>query len=353
MKKNIVRAIVATALATSIAVGVGVSTGTPENSVALPTPVEPISARMLFPLYITPGTNGVNWNPVIAANQYCNIDVIVNPYNGPSTSQNINYVTGIARLKAACVGVYGYVYSTYGARPIADVKADVDKWASWYGPLTGIFVDEAEYRAGQGDEPYYAELYAYIKSKGMRVINNPGTGTNETYLNLADTTCIFESAATKGFTFPSWGWIYPPSKFCYLSFAATIDQMRSAVNMAVRNNIQYVYITNASSNYWSSIPPYFAEEAALLYGGGVMPVTTPSVFPSTTTQTPATAVPTIASVTVTKTQTQPITPTLTPTITRTPTQTATRTATPIPEACFPLVPTVVIDGVGRGQVCFR
>ena len=335
-------ALAITALAATLTAVFGVTQSQTENQVALPTPVEPISARMLFPLYITPGTNGVNWNPIVAANTYRNIDVILNPYNGPSTSQNVNYVAGIAKLKSAGVGVYGYVYSTYGARPIADVKADVDKWASWYGPLTGIFVDEAEYRAGQGDEPYYAELYAYIKSKGMRVINNPGTGTNETYLNLADTTCIFESAATKSFSFPSWGWNYTPSRFCYLTFAATVEQMRSAVYMAVRSNMLYFFATNASSsNPWSSIPPYLAEEAALLFSKGVMPVVTPSAPPSTPTVAtiPAGSSPTV---TVTATKTSPA-----------PTASFTPSPTQKPEACFALATPITINGVDRSTICFR
>lgn len=264
-----------------------------------------IPARMLFPLYIAPGTNGNNWNAVISANTYGNIDVILNPSNGPGSAKQTNYVNGIARLKAANVGIYGYVHSTYGDRSIADVKADVDKWVSWYGPLTGIFIDEAEYRAGQGDEGYYAELYAYIKERGMLAINNPGTGTNETYLNLADTTCIFESSVTKTFTFPSWGWNYPSTKFCYLAWGASVEQMRTAVDVATKNNIEYVYITGNGSDHWNFIPPYLAEEAALLAGGGVV-TPTASTMP-TVTKTPA--------VTFTATYA----PIITPTVTRTPT----------------------------------
>lgn len=288
-----------------------------------------IPARMLFPLYIAPGTNGVNWNPVISANTFQNIDVILNPYNGPGSAKQTNYVNGIARLKAANVGVYGYVHSTYGDRSIVDVKADVDKWVSWYGPLTGIFVDEAEYRAGQGDEGYYAELYAYIKDRGMLVINNPGTGTTETYLNLADTTCIFESSVTKTLTFPSWGWNYPSTKFCYLAWGASVEQMRAAVDTATKNNVEYVYVTGNGSDHWNFIPPYLAEEAARLAGGEVAStVTAPVVTSVTRTTTP------------TVTNTTP--PTLTPVITLTVTPTITKTPTP-QLICVPALSVVVCN----------
>lgn len=284
-----------------------------------------IPARMLFPLYIAPGTNGANWNPVIAANTYGNIDVILNPSNGPGSAKQTNYVNGIARLKAANVGIYGYVHSTYGDRSIVDVKADIDKWVNWYAPITGIFVDEAEYRAGQGDEGYYAELYAYIKERGMLAINNPGTGTNETYLNLADTTCIFESNVTKTLTFPSWGWNYPSSKFCYLAWGASVEQMRTAVDVATKNNIEYVYITGNGSDPWGFIPPYLAEEAALLAGGVVAPTVT---------------APVVTSVPATPTKTA--TPTFTNTLTSTPTLVQTKTPTP-QLICVPALSVVVCN----------
>lgn len=327
MKNKFIATVLAVAVAATLLVG---TNPTPQTAVALPTQTTPISARMLFPLYITPGSNGANWKAVAEANTYQNIDVILNPSNGPSTSQNLNYVNGIAMLRAAKVGICGYVHSTYGVRPIADVKADIDKWVNWYSPDC-IFVDEAEYRPLSGDEPYYSELYNYIKSRGMQVINNPGTGTTETYAGLADTTCIFESAITKTFTLPSWAWNYLPSKFCYLAHNASVDQMRTAVAMVTRNNIEYVYITNATSNYWSSIPPYLAEEAALLAGGNVAPTVTPTVTQITNTPT----------VTATKLPT-----------TSTPTRTPAPTFTPAP-VCFTLIPTVVIDGIGRGQMCFK
>lgn len=68
----------------------------------------------------------------------------------------------------------------------------------------------------------------------------------------------------------------------------------------------------------------------------------------------ATVNPTLTpTVTKTATPTQPVTvtPTITPVIVQTFTPTVTKT--PKPEVCFTLVPTVTIDGVGRGQVCFK
>lgn len=291
----------------------------PAQRVALPTQSAPIPARMLFPLYVYPGANGAAWQPVVNANAYQNIDAIVNPANGPGLNKSVNYTNGINKLRAANVGLYGYVYTSYGDRPIAAAKADVDRWLSWYAPLKGIFLDEAEYRDYQNDQAYYAELLFYINGKGLRVINNPGTGTTETYAGLADTTCIFESEVTRSFTFPSWGWNYPASKFCYLSHSANVEQMRAAVAMAKTNNIEYVYITNVSSgDYWASIPPYLAEEAQLL-SGGIIPLP-PST--STVTLTPTkTATPTVTMI-------PSLTPLAPPTVTKTPTATPTALCVP-------------------------
>jgi len=301
-----------------------VAVATVAAAVVLSSPPPP--ARMLIPLYIAPGTNGVRWEPVMSTGYSSSIDVILNPKNGAGSAMDNNYKVGISRLRSAGMGVYGYIYTGYGTRDMAIVKSEVDKWLNWYAPITGIFVDEAEYRSNQPDIPYYAELYNYISAKGLKVVNNPGTMTTEGYINTADTTCIFESAAPNSFSMPLWTWNYPSSKFCFLAYGASVEQMRTLVDTARRNNIGYVYITNVSvGDYWASLPSYLVEEASLL---GDSPTVTP-------TKTPVISTPII-------TATKTITPTLTPV-----------PVTPKSEVCFTLAPTVTIDGIGRGQVCFK
>lgn len=69
-----------------------------------------------------------------------------------------------------------------------------------------------------------------------------------------------------------------------------------------------------------------------------------TIVNTTTTSTTITSTPAVTPPTTTPTFTQ-VTPTRTPTITQSP--------TPRPEVCFTIVPTIVIDGISRGQMCFK
>ena len=291
-------------------------TATPTNTATktiTPTPA-PVNARMLIPLYIPPSYAA--YQPVVDANTYQNIDVILNPNNGVGSGVNIGYATAIVQLREGGVGIYGYVYTGYGTREIAIVKSEVDKWQSWYD-VDGIFVDEASNKAA--GTPYIAELYDYITAKGMRVILNPGTSTIEAYMPIGDTTCIYETSPSSTLVMPSWGWNYPASKFCALQFGASISQMRSFVATARANNIGYIYVTDRASNFWRYLPPYLAEEAALLVGGVVVPTSTPTLIPPsvTLTATPSITPSRTPTRTATPTQAITITPSFTPSVTAT------------------------------------
>ena len=279
--------------------------------------VNGISQRMIIPLYIYPSNKGAAWQRVIDSNVYKNIDVIINPNSGVGSSINSDYLEAIKKLKAGSVNVFGYVHTSYGDRNIDDVKKEIDTWVLWYPLIDGIFIDEAEYRASQGDEPYYLEVYNYIKSKGLKSMNNPGTGTTESYISLADSTCIFESAVSKAFVFPSWSYKYDSDKFCYLGHSASLESMRSIVADLKIKKVKNVYITDATPavDFWSYLPSYLEEEAALLYYGSISQTNTPTITQPTPSRT------------------------LTPTITRTPT----KTFTPIPTKTFTKTPTLTLS----------
>eukprot|EP00775_Hariotina_reticulata_P013040 gene13039-13167_t len=66
---------------------------------------------------------------------------VINPASGPGTAVDANYLQTVNQLKVAKVLLLGYVYTKYGARSEADVKADIDRWRTLYG-LTNIFLDE-------------------------------------------------------------------------------------------------------------------------------------------------------------------------------------------------------------------
>ena len=65
-----------------------------------------------------------------AAADEVDITAIMNPCNGPGNSLDANYVAAVNAFRAAGGRVIGYVYSSYGSRPLAQVTADIDKYDS-------------------------------------------------------------------------------------------------------------------------------------------------------------------------------------------------------------------------------
>src|ERR1700676_998467 len=126
---------------------------------------------LIVPLYTYPG---VSWSAIISAKQAnpsVAMVVIINPDNGPGTAKDQNYVTGINNLRAAGIVVLGYDHTSWAARPLADVKADINSYKSWYN-ASGIFFDEMS--NVPGDEGYYSTLNQYSKSLGLNfTVGNP------------------------------------------------------------------------------------------------------------------------------------------------------------------------------------
>ena len=91
------------------------------------------AAGIVIPLYTYPTDR--SWASVIKAKQaYPNVPftVVINPNNGPDTSSDPNYATGIKNFQAAGIQVLGYVYTSYGARSTSSIVSDVNAYDSWY-----------------------------------------------------------------------------------------------------------------------------------------------------------------------------------------------------------------------------
>lgn len=291
-----------------------------------PTTTTPATTRMLIPLYTSPA----NWGQVVNANVGNVIDVIINPNSGVGTSRLTSYVNGITSLRGARIGVFGYISTGYGSRNITAVKSEIDTWITWYAP-DGIFLDEMWYTDDPMKLGYYGELYAYINQRGLKVVGNPGTMTTQSYLNVTDSVCIFESSPST-VPYPIWA---QPSKLCALMYGVSREQMISFVN-ETKGRFGYIYATNDTlNNPWDSLPSYLAEQAALIAG---LPVPLSATVSPTGTFT-ATSTPTR---TATPTKIPSLTPTATPTmtLTRTPTSTPSATATRTPTHTPSPIPTI-------------
>jgi hypothetical protein len=264
--------------------------------------------HQLKPLYVYPDwwNAGNAWSFVCANSNTSGIGstVIANPNNGPSTSRNTDYAQAIEICHDGGHNVIGYVDTSYGAVPLATVKANIDAWYGQYNgsntgvydlstngmdtQIDGIFLDQignfpADIVTG-GDNisvgAYYREIFEYIKSVAPDdyndVVGNPGaaaytdwqlddTGLNPT--QVADELVVFEGTPTmlSGYTAPSWVSNYPASDIAMLVYDVPSTSISSVCTTLKNAGAGLVDVTDAtisssatpwnflqSSTYWSS-----------------------------------------------------------------------------------------------------
>ncbi len=217
----------------------------------------------IVPLYSYPTESP--WSAIVSAklaHPSVTVIAIANVDNGPGTAVDSAFTSGIRALTTAGIVVIGYVYTSYGARAAATVKAEIDAWRRFYPTLSGIFFDEESNTTG-GDT-YYRDLGTYVKSNGMTLtVGNPGTDTGSAYINALDVTFIYESAGLPSTTMlTNWHSRYPLKGVGVIPYAANFDltwaqQARSAVG--------YIYVTNDDlPNPWDTLPSYFSNLLAAL-----------------------------------------------------------------------------------------
>lgn len=224
--------------------------------------------EIVVPAYFYPGQNSP-WVQMTAAADEAPITAIMNPGNGPGNSQDNNYVSAVNALRAAGGRVIGYVYSSYGARPLAEVTADIDRYRSWYA-IDGIFVDEMANVGPAERLNYYKSIYDYVKGVDPKweVMGNPGTTTIEQYLTwpTADRLMVFENVGAQypGYAPSAWNANHDSDRFVHLVHTEpSADNMETALGLAVQRNTGGIYITDdVMNNPWDRLPAYWQAEVA-------------------------------------------------------------------------------------------
>jgi hypothetical protein len=112
----------------------------------------------------------------------------VNPSNGPGSAPwwpNADYVREIPKLNAyPNVTTLGYIGTTYGKKPIAEVFEDISKYSTWSGDaqhaglgVDGIFFDETVNLYTKNDAEYLDCLTKSVKETegilGNRLVSWP------------------------------------------------------------------------------------------------------------------------------------------------------------------------------------
>ncbi|WP_165221760.1 spherulation-specific family 4 protein [Aquisphaera insulae] len=223
--------------------------------------------RLLVPAYFYPAGEGLNdWRRLAAAAAKVKVVAVANPDSGPGNQRNPDYARAIREAHDAGIVVIGYVNTRYGARPVAEIQADLDRWVEFYPPIGGFFLDQQSTDARKA--PAYIEIRdaARRKIKDALVVNNPGTTCDEAYITrqCSDATCVF--ADFQGFTdfkLPSSYGHRDPSRFAALAYQVKgADAMRQVVHGAILKRIGYLYVSDTpkGDNPWGRLPSYWEDE---------------------------------------------------------------------------------------------
>lgn len=220
-----------------------------------------------IPAYFYPGAT---WTTATNSAPRVNV-MIMNPNSGPGLFQDLQYVQAVKTAQAAGIKVLGYVASAYGnqaIRPLQNVKGEIDKYKNWYG-VDGIFVDEVASSVQLA--PHYQQIADHIRSsKGGFVMLNPGIVPATSYVNMADSTVVFEGSYTTylKWTMPSWLSNYPSGKITHLVYATSAAQMPNAVKLGVARNAGQLFVTNDTlNNPWDTLPSYWTTELSTILTG--------------------------------------------------------------------------------------
>ncbi|HJU14661.1 MAG TPA: spherulation-specific family 4 protein [Candidatus Nitrosotalea sp.] len=223
------------------------------------------STGLMVPLYMDPGSYWTQLVQVKNAHPSVPIVAIVNPNNGPGSSQDSSYVTGIQQLQSAGIVVVGYVHTLYGSRSTATLETEMNDWHNWYH-VTGIFFDEMANTAGY--ETYYSNLSNYASSHGMGfTIGNPGTDTIASYVSTMSNLCIYEDVGLPSMSaLGGWHTSYPKSDFCMIAIGVGLPSQSYVTSAS--NYVGYIYATNDNlPNPYDTVPSYLGSLAADLDTG--------------------------------------------------------------------------------------
>ena len=114
--------------------------------------------------------------------------VVINPSNGPGSNEESHWSEVVEDLQDEDIQVIGYVSTAYAGRSESEVQEEIDRYTNWYG-LDGIFFDEVSPSA----QPYYKDLYDYVKDESDLVVLNPGAAVPESYEKAADIIIVYEN----------------------------------------------------------------------------------------------------------------------------------------------------------------
>lgn len=188
--------------------------------------------------------------------------------NGPGSSLSSPLMSEINQMRQAGIRTFGYVYTSFGNRNPAAVKADIDQWKALYN-VTDIMFDEGW--ADASKIPFYNDIANYVhRNPGALVEMNPGAPIDEGYMQFIDVLSIFEGPYSQYQNFhpPSWVMKYPATRFKdYIHSVPNPSVIPGLLHQVMQNNTGYFDITDstqpwgqlASDTFWNALVPAVAS----------------------------------------------------------------------------------------------
>jgi len=258
---------------------VGGLLGLPQQASASVLPVLPADQHQLVPAYFYPAGGNQPTNPWhVMCGRMKASTAIMNPHSGPGVVKIQDYTEALAFCHQKGQRVIGYVSTSYGARTLATVNADIDTYYRLYPGIGGIFVDEMPnceaciLPAGVSVRSYYSRIYGHVKQKSVNrgtVVGNPGAAASSAWqLNtpVADVIVVFEGSQRSyaSWNAPDWVKGRAPARFSHLVYASASGSRHAACAWARSNNAGWIYVTDdVLPNPWDRLPTYWPSVAPL------------------------------------------------------------------------------------------
>ena len=228
-------------------------------------PPRPGTVKMAVPAYFDPPSP--EWQRLIAGAPAVGM-IVFNPESGPGTAADAAYTQVIAQAQAAGIVMVGYVATAYGARPEADVIADINHYYDFY-TLSGIYFAEGPMDNDcTAMEPMYHRMADAVRARDAQAYLAVGTRFCPTYITFFDMMVQFARNWPEyqtDYAPPSWMPANSPQRFVHFVHSVPPADASAALSRAVANGAGWVFITDQSDpNPWSVLPSYFSEELATM-----------------------------------------------------------------------------------------
>ena len=144
--------------------------------------------------------------------------IVFNPDSGPGAAADQAYATVIAQAQAAGITMLGYVATSYGARPEAEVIADINRYYDYYA-LSGIYFAEGPMENDCTPmEAMYHRMSDAVRARDPQAYLSVGTRFCPTYITFFDMMVQFArnwSEYQTDYAPPSWMPANSPQRFAH------------------------------------------------------------------------------------------------------------------------------------------